>query len=215
MTRLNAQPILCALTRSYDSAAIEAGTLPAGRSVEPWTPQGACASELGARARTEDYRHAARSPKVCAVCGAKFRSLPFDHLAGKKMRKSGAIIWRREQYTIKLGHEPSINRSALFVEEFPGPHPQQRSGCIAGRAYLLAWPDDEAQSCRGHFGPHYQSTSGSGNTTPATSVSEAGQGELLKMKSLGDNWLTAIYRQTIKGRMDTDRRRGPFYGPHG
>ena len=112
--------------------------------------------------------------------------LAFDHLAGKEM-EVGRYYLRREHYTA------SINRFHVVVEDFQTTTHTAEALHRLVEAYLSLGLTDEAQTAGAILGHNYQST----EWYEASYKLLTGQG--LEMKSFGDNWLTAIYRQTIKG----------------
>ena len=112
--------------------------------------------------------------------------LAFDHLAGKEM-EVGRYYLRRKHYTA------SINRFRVVVEDFQTTTHTAEALHRLVEAYLSLGLTDEAQTAGAILGHNYQST----EWYEASYKLLTGQG--LEMKSFGDNWLTAIYRQTIKG----------------
>ena len=112
--------------------------------------------------------------------------LAFDHLAGKEM-EVGRYYLRRKHYTA------SINRFRVVVEDFQTTTHTAEALHRLVEAYLSLGLTDEARTAGAILGHNYQST----EWYEASYKLLTGQG--LEMKSFGDNWLTAIYRQTIKG----------------
>ena len=109
-----------------------------------------------------------------------------SHLAGKEM-EVGRYYLRRKHYTA------SINRFRVVVEDFQTTTHTAEALHRLVEAYLSLGLTDEAQTAGAILGHNYQST----EWYEASYKLLTGQG--LEMKSFGDNWLTAIYRQTIKG----------------
>jgi outer membrane protein assembly factor BamD len=112
--------------------------------------------------------------------------LAFDHLAGKEM-EVGRYYLRRNHYTA------SINRFRVVVEDFQTTTHTAEALHRLVEAYLSLGLTDEAQTAGAILGHNYQST----EWYAASYKLLTGKGLLLK--SFGNNWLTAIYRQTIKG----------------
>ena len=112
--------------------------------------------------------------------------LAFDHLAGKEM-EVGRYYLRRKHYTA------SINRFRVVVEDFQTTTHTAEALHRLVESYLSLGLTREAQTAGAILGYNYQST----EWYEASYKLLTGQG--LEMKSFGDNWLTAIYRQTIKG----------------
>ncbi|MBA97690.1 outer membrane protein assembly factor BamD [Sulfitobacter sp.] len=112
--------------------------------------------------------------------------LAFDHLAGKEM-EVGRYYLRRKHYTA------AINRFRVVVEDFQTTTHTAEALHRLVEAYLSLGLTDEAQTAGAILGYNYRST----EWYEASYKLLTGKG--LEMKSFGDNWLTAIYRQTIKG----------------
>ncbi|HDZ79937.1 MAG TPA: outer membrane protein assembly factor BamD [Roseobacter sp.] len=112
--------------------------------------------------------------------------LAFDHLAGKEM-EVGRYYLRRKHYTA------GINRFRVVVEDFQTTTHTAEALHRLVEAYLSLGLTDEAQTAGAILGYNYRST----EWYEASYKLLTGKG--LEMKSFGDNWLTAIYRQTIKG----------------
>ncbi len=112
--------------------------------------------------------------------------LAFDHLAGKEM-EVGRYYLRRDHYTA------AINRFRVVVEDFQTTTHTAEALHRLVEAYLSLGLTDEAQTAGAILGYNYQST----EWYEASYNLLTGSG--LEMKSFGNNWLTAIYRQTIKG----------------
>ena len=119
--------------------------------------------------------------------GLTFQALQaFDHLAGKEM-EVGRYYLRRKHYTA------AINRFRVVVEDFQTTTHTAEALHRLVEAYLSLGLTDEAQTAGAILGYNYRST----EWYEASYKLLTGKG--LEMKSFGDNWLTAIYRQTIKG----------------
>lgn len=112
--------------------------------------------------------------------------LAFDHLASKEM-EVGRYYLRREHYTA------SINRFRVVVEDFQTTTHTPEALHRLVEAYLSLGLTDEAQTAGAILGYNYQSS----EWYEASYKLLTGQG--LEMKSLGNNWLSSIYRQSIKG----------------
>ena len=112
--------------------------------------------------------------------------LAFDHLAGKEM-EIGRYYLRQDHYTA------AINRFRVVVEDFQTTSHTAEALYRLIEAYLALGLVDEAQSAGAILGYNYQSSE----------WYDAGYKLLvsrgLDLKSRGNNWLSTIYRQTIKG----------------
>ncbi|WP_037307998.1 outer membrane protein assembly factor BamD [Ruegeria halocynthiae] len=112
--------------------------------------------------------------------------LAFDHLAGKEM-EIGRYYLRQDHYTA------AINRFRVVVEDFQTTTHTAEALYRLIEAYLSLGLVDEAQSAGAILGYNYQSTE----------WYDAGYALLtsrgLALKSRGNNWLSTIYRQTLKG----------------
>jgi outer membrane protein assembly factor BamD len=112
--------------------------------------------------------------------------LAFDHLAGKEM-EIGRYYLRRDHYAA------AINRFRVVVEEFQTTSHTAEALHRLVEAYLSLGLTDEAQTAGAILGHNYRSTEWYEDSYALLT------GRGLEMRSLGDNWLTAVYRQTIKG----------------
>ncbi|MEM5519932.1 outer membrane protein assembly factor BamD [Sulfitobacter sp. AS59] len=112
--------------------------------------------------------------------------LAFDHLAGKEM-EVGRYYLRRNHYTA------AINRFRVVVEDFQTTSHTAEALHRLVEAYLSLGLTNEAQTAGAILGHNYQSTEWYEASYKLLT------GKSLQMRSFGDNWLTAIYRQTIKG----------------
>ena len=112
--------------------------------------------------------------------------LAFDHLAGKEMEIG--------RYYLRRGHYPAaINRFRVVVEDFQTTThtPEALHRLVEG--YLSLGLVNEAQTAGAILGHNFQSTDWYEDSYALLTA----QG--LKARSIGDNWLSQIYRQSIKG----------------
>ncbi|MEH6522272.1 outer membrane protein assembly factor BamD [Sulfitobacter sp.] len=112
--------------------------------------------------------------------------LAFDHLAGKEM-EIGRYYLRRDHYTA------SINRFRVVVEDFQTTTHTAEALHRLVEAYLSLGLTDEAQTAGAILGHNYQSTEWYEDSYKLL------KGSGLEPKSFGNNWLSSIYRQTLKG----------------
>lgn len=112
--------------------------------------------------------------------------LAFDHLAGKEM-EIGRYYLRRGHYT------SAINRFRVVVEDFQTTShtPEALHRLVEG--YLSLGLTAEAQTAAAILGHNFQSTEWYEDSYRLLTA----QG--LKPKDRGNNWLSQIYRQTVKG----------------
>ena len=112
--------------------------------------------------------------------------LAFDHLAAKEM-EIGRYYLRRGYYT------SAINRFRVVVEDFQTTTHTAEALYRLIEAYLSLGLVEDAQTAGAILGFNYQSSE----------WYESGYKLLtsrgLKMKDFGNNWLSQIYRQSIKG----------------
>ena len=113
--------------------------------------------------------------------------LAFDHLAGKEM-EIGRYYLRRGHYT------SAINRFRVVVEDFQTTSHTAEALHRLVEAYLSLGLTEEAQTAGAILGHNYQSTDWYEDSYKLLTS----QG--LKLKDRGSNWLSQIYRQSIKGR---------------
>ncbi len=113
--------------------------------------------------------------------------LAFDHLAGKEM-EIGRYYLRRGHYT------SAINRFRVVVEEFQTTSHTAEALHRLVEAYLSLGLTEEAQTAGAILGHNYQSTDWYEDSYKLLTS----QG--LKLKDRGSNWLSQIYRQSVKGR---------------
>ncbi|WP_281984126.1 outer membrane protein assembly factor BamD [Thalassorhabdomicrobium marinisediminis] len=112
--------------------------------------------------------------------------LAFDHLAAKEM-EVGRYYLKRDHFAA------SVNRFRVVVEDFQTTTHTPEALHRLVEAYLSLGLVEEAQTAGAILGYNYQST-------PWYQDSYAlltGQG--LEMRSIGDSWLSAIYRQMVRG----------------
>ena len=112
--------------------------------------------------------------------------LAFDHLAGKEM-EIGRYYLRQDHYTA------AINRFRVVVEDFQTTSHTAEALYRLVEAYLSLGLFDEAQSAGAILGYNYQSSEWYDDAYKL--LTSRG----LKPRSLGNNWLSTIYRQTLKG----------------
>ncbi|MGJ8544988.1 MAG: outer membrane protein assembly factor BamD [Sulfitobacter sp.] len=112
--------------------------------------------------------------------------LAFDHLAGKEM-EIGRYYLRRDHYPA------AINRFRVVVEDFQTTTHTPEALHRLVEAYLSLGLTNEAQTAGAILGHNYRSTQWYEDSYKLLT------GRGLEPRSLGDNWLSAIYRQTIKG----------------
>ncbi len=112
--------------------------------------------------------------------------LAFDHLAAKEMEIG--------RYYLKRGHYASAaNRFRVVVENFQTTTHVAEALHRLVESYLSLGLTDEAQTAGAILGHNFQSTEWYGDSHKLLT----GQG--LEEKSIGDNWLSAVYRQLIRG----------------
>ncbi|MCI5095141.1 MAG: outer membrane protein assembly factor BamD [Rhodobacteraceae bacterium] len=113
--------------------------------------------------------------------------LAFDHLAAKEM-EIGRYYLRREHYTA------AINRFRVVVEDFQTTTHTAEALHRLVEAYLSLGLTDEAQTAGAILGYNFQSTEWYEDSYKLLTS----QG--LKLKDRGNNWLSKIYRQMVKGK---------------
>ncbi len=116
---------------------------------------------------------------------AKF-DLAFDHLAAKEM-EIGRYYLARGHYTA------SINRFRAVVEDFQTTRHTPEALHRLVEAYLSLGLTDEAQTAGAILGHNYQDTDWYRDSYALLT------GRGLRPEAVGDNWLSAIYRQIIRG----------------
>lgn len=112
--------------------------------------------------------------------------LAFDHLAGKEM-EVGRYYLKRSHYSA------AIKRFRVVVEDFQTTTHTPEALHRLVEAYLSLGLDDEAQTAGAILGHNYQSTQWYEDSYRLLT------GRGLEPKSRGNNWLSRIYRQTVKG----------------
>lgn len=112
--------------------------------------------------------------------------LAFDHLAGKEM-EIGRYYLRRDHYTA------AINRFRVVVEDFQTTTHTAEALHRLVEAYLSLGLTEEARTAGAILGHNFQSTDWYEDSYRLLT----GQG--LEPAFFKDNWLSAVYRQTIKG----------------
>ena len=112
--------------------------------------------------------------------------LAFNHLAGKEMEIG--------RYYLKQGHYgAAINRFRVVVEDFQTTTHTAEALHRLTESYLALGLDAEAQTAGAILGHNYRSTEWYEDSFSLL------RGQGLEARSIGNNWLTAIYRQVIKG----------------
>ncbi|APX90570.1 outer membrane protein assembly factor BamD [Brevirhabdus pacifica] len=112
--------------------------------------------------------------------------LAFDHLAAKEMEIG--------RYYLKRGHyAAAINRFRVVVEEFQTTTQTAEALHRLVEAYLSLGLDAEAQTAGAILGHNFKSTEWYEDSYRLLT------GRGLKPQSIGDNWLSAIYRQVVRG----------------
>ena len=112
--------------------------------------------------------------------------LAFDHLAAKEMEIG--------RYYLKRGHfAAAANRFRVVVENFQTTSHVAEALHRLVESYLSLGLNDEAQTAGAILGHNFQSTDWYEDSHKLLT----GQG--LEEKSIGDNWLSAVYRQLVKG----------------
>ena len=112
--------------------------------------------------------------------------LAFDHLAGKEMEIG--------RYYLKKNHYgAAINRFRAVVEDFQTTSHTPEALHRLVESYLALGLDAEAQTAAAILGHNYQATEWYQDSYALL------EGQGLEARSLGNNWLSAIYRQMIRG----------------
>ncbi len=112
--------------------------------------------------------------------------LAFDHLAGKEM-EVGRYYLKRKHYTA------AINRFRVVVEDFQTTSHTAEALHRLVESYLLLGLTDEAQAAGAILGHNFKATEWYEDSYALLTA----QG--LKPEAKGDNWLSALYRQLVKG----------------
>ncbi|KAA2316230.1 outer membrane protein assembly factor BamD [Pseudooceanicola sediminis] len=113
--------------------------------------------------------------------------LAFDHLAAKEM-EVGRYYLRRDHFSA------AINRFRVVVEEFQTTSHTPEALHRLVEAYLSLGLTDEAQTAGAILGHNFRSSQWYEDSYKLLT------GRGLEMKATGDNWLSSIYRQTLKGK---------------
>jgi outer membrane protein assembly factor BamD len=112
--------------------------------------------------------------------------LAFDHLAGKEMEVG--------RYYLKRGNfAAAINRFRVVVEDFQTTSHTPEALHRLVESYLSLGLTDEAQTAGAILGYNYQGSEWYEDTYALLT------GRGLELQARGDNWLSAIYRQVIRG----------------
>ncbi len=112
--------------------------------------------------------------------------LAFNHLAAKEM-EIGRYYLKREHYAA------AINRFRVVVEDFQTTTHTPEALHRLVESYLSLGLTDEAQTAGAILGYNYQGTEWYEDSFKLLT------GRGLELESRGDNWLSTIYRQMIKG----------------
>lgn len=112
--------------------------------------------------------------------------LAFDHLAAKEM-EVGRYYLKRDHYAA------AINRFRVVVEDFQTTSHTAEALHRLVESYLSLGLTDEAQTAGAILGHNFKSTEWYQDSYKLL----AGRG--LEMKPKGNNWLSKVYRQMIKG----------------
>ena len=112
--------------------------------------------------------------------------LAFDHLAAKEMEVG--------RYYLRRGHyAAAVNRFRVVVEDFQTTSHTPEALYRLVEAYLSLGLVDEAQTAGAILGYNYQGTAWYERAYALLT------GEGLEMRDAGNNWLSAIYRQVVRG----------------
>ncbi|MEJ6398442.1 outer membrane protein assembly factor BamD [Yoonia sp. 208BN28-4] len=112
--------------------------------------------------------------------------LAFDHLAAKEMEIG--------RYYLKRGfYAAAVNRFRIVVEDFQTTTHTAEALHRLVEAYLSLGLTDEAQTAGAILGYNYQSTEWYQDSFALLT------GRGLEARSAGDNWLSSIYRQVVRG----------------
>ncbi|SNR26619.1 outer membrane protein assembly factor BamD [Puniceibacterium sediminis] len=112
--------------------------------------------------------------------------LAFDHLAGKEM-EIGRYYLKRKNYAA------AVNRFRVVVEDFQTTSHTAEALHRLVESYLSLGLTEEAQAAGAILGYNYQSTEWYQDSYKLLT------GRGLELKASGNNWLSKIYRQMIKG----------------
>jgi outer membrane protein assembly factor BamD len=112
--------------------------------------------------------------------------LAFDHLAAKEMEVG--------RYYLRRGHYAAAsNRFRIVVEDFQTTSHTAEALHRLVEAYLSLGLTDEAQTAAAILGHNYQSTEWYQDSYALLT------GRDLEVRDIGNNWLSAIYRQVVRG----------------
>ena len=112
--------------------------------------------------------------------------LAFDHLAAKEMEVG--------RYYLRRGHYAAAsNRFRILVEDFQTTSHTAEALHRLVEAYLSLGLTDEAQTAAAILGHNYQSTEWYQDSYALLT------GRDLEVRDMGNNWLSAIYRQVVRG----------------
>jgi len=123
--------------------------------------------------------------EYASLSSQKF-DLAFDHLAAKQM-EIGRFYLKRQNYTA------AANRFRTVVEDFQTSTHTPEALHRLVESYLSLGLLDEAQTAGAILGFNYQSS----EWYEASFALLSGQG--LRADAVGNNWLSSIYRQVIRG----------------
>ncbi len=112
--------------------------------------------------------------------------LAFDHLAGKEM-EIGRYYLRKRHYAA------AINRFRIVVEDFQTTSHTPEALHRLVESYLSLGLTDEAQTAGAILGYNYRGTDWYQDSFALLT----GQG--LRAEPVGDNWLSQVYRQVVRG----------------
>lgn len=112
--------------------------------------------------------------------------LAFDHLAAKEMEVG--------RYYLKRGHYiAAVNRFRIVVEDFQTTTQTPEALHRLVEAYLSLGLTEEAQTAGAILGFNFQSSDWYQDSFALLT------GRGLRVEPAGDNWLRAVYRQTVRG----------------
>jgi len=112
--------------------------------------------------------------------------LAFDHLAAKEM-EVGRYYLKRNNYS------SAVSRFRVVVEQFQTTEQTPEALHRLVESYLALGLTDEAQTAAAILGANYPSTPWCQDSYSLLT------GKGLKAESQGDNWLSSIYRQVVRG----------------
>lgn len=112
--------------------------------------------------------------------------LAFDHLAAKEM-EVGRYYLKRDHFAA------AVNRFRVVVEDFQTTSHTAEALHRLVESYLSLGLVEEAQTAGAILGHNFRSTEWYEDSFALLT------GEGLEPRSLGDNWLSAIYRQMVRG----------------